>query len=704
MHNVRLLLGRAPGRTTFLSTPEVCVGSLHGCTDGCTSAEVAVPWSQPVRVEEGAVAVTSRCQHSDTAAARATYSCCRPTGSVSPAAAGSTLLTRPFNSTACSSLHYAATALAPSAARLGYHGFCLSHHHRSGTRRLGAVPAGSDCHRALSTSAAAPSSSTTSTSSSPSSTYLYSRPGPEPAAVLLEPLLQGRPFEVAQIPGRGRGLVSCRPIAAGEVVLTEAPMLAYPADQHQHQVCYHCLAAMPPGADVLRHRPTGRRFCSDACLSVSLREYLAVETAAAAARARVPTAAADVGAAGAASAAASGGAASSAPAAGTAAAAGASGSASGASPSSAQAGAGGGAAGSAQAAAPAPTAAAAASGGFSPLDVLYEQCRTAGERFPLIAARLAFMEMTAALAAAAQRCAARASSGSGSSNASSSTSSQTSPASTSPSSASVSASAPSSSSSSSSSSSPSPPPPPRGDALRSMHVLCYANVPQPYPEAWVQQHALLAAALGAVARASPATLRNLAAAAAGAASAEAAGLAAPDAAARLAAAAAAAAERLTLDWFVGVMSRLHLNSFQVHNPLAGSDPTDLAAAASALVSDSGGGRAAAGSGTYLLASLLNHSCEPCLELAFPGMDGTAAFVAARDIAPGEELCVSYMDVALPYESRQRHLEWSYGFVCRCPRCREEGAAEAVDAAEEEARRHGGSGSGGSAGGGGGATS
>lgn len=57
---------------------------------------------------------------------------------------------------------------------------------------------------------------------------------------------------------------------------------------------------------------------------------------------------------------------------------------------------------------------------------------------------------------------------------------------------------------------------------------------------------------------------------------------------------------------------------QVHNPLAGSDPTDLAAAASALVSDSGGGRAAAGSGTYLLASLLNHSCEPCLELAFPG--------------------------------------------------------------------------------------
>lgn len=189
MHNnvTRLLLGRAPGRTTFLSLPEVCVGALNGCI----SKEVAAPWRQPVRVEEGAVAVT----HSDTAAARGTCSCCRPTGSVSPAAAGSTLLIRPLSSSACSSLHHATTALAPSA--VGYHGFRLTH--QSGTQRLGAVPAGSDCYRALSTSAAAPSSSSTSTSSSPSSTYLYSRPGPEPAAVLLEPLLQGRPFEVAQV-------------------------------------------------------------------------------------------------------------------------------------------------------------------------------------------------------------------------------------------------------------------------------------------------------------------------------------------------------------------------------------------------------------------------------------------------------------------------------------------------------------------------
>ncbi|KAG2452933.1 hypothetical protein HYH02_002272 [Chlamydomonas schloesseri] len=533
------------------------------------------------------------------------------------------------------------------------------------------------------------------------------RPGPDPAAVVLEPLLRGRPFHVAQIPGRGRGLVASRPIAAGEVVLSEAPMLAYPSDKHQHQVCYHCLAAMPPGADVLRHRPTGRRFCSDACLDAALQSYLAVETAAAAARARSSTPAAGGGAG------SQGGAvaAASSPAAASVSASGAAPSSAGAAPSmasstststsgSAATTTTGTASSSSTSTSAAAAAAAASGGGFSPLEVLYEQCRAGGERFPLLAARLAFMEVTAALAAAAQRCAAAGISGGGNSGSSGSGNSKQAGAPAPASAPSRAASAPAAPPTAASPPSPSaaPPPPPGGDPLRSMHVLCYANVPPPYPEAWVQQHALLAAALGAVARASPATLRNLAAAAAGGASgaAAAAGLTGPDAPARLAAAAAAAAERLTLDWFVGVLSRLHLNSFQVHNPLAGADPTDLAAAASALVADSGGGGAAAGSATYLLASLLNHSCEPSLELAFPGMDGTAAFVAARDIAAGEELSVSYMDVGLPYEARQRHLEWSYGFVCRCPRCREEGAAAAAEAAAEAAR-HGGSGGSGSSG-------
>ncbi len=114
---------------------------------------------------------------------------------------------------------------------------------------------------------------------------------------------------------------------------------------------------------------------------------------------------------------------------------------------------------------------------------------------------------------------------------------------------------------------------------------------------------------------------------------------------------------------------------QVHNPLAGLHTSDLAAAASALVSDSAGG-ASSGSAAYCVASLLNHSCEPSLELAFPAADGVAAFVAARDVALGEEVTISYLDVGLPYGVRQQHLAWSYGFACRCGRCQEEGGGAA----------------------------
>ncbi len=108
--------------------------------------------------------------------------------------------------------------------------------------------------------------------------------------------------------------------------------------------------------------------------------------------------------------------------------------------------------------------------------------------------------------------------------------------------------------------------------------------------------------------------------------------------------------------------------------MAGADPSDLARAAAALVSGTGGG-GSSGSAAYLLASLFNHSCEPSLDLSYPFMDSTAVFTAARDIEPGDELTVSYLDVGLPYEARQQHLAWSYGFACACARCREEGAEQ-----------------------------
>jgi SET domain-containing protein len=41
--------------------------------------------------------------------------------------------------------------------------------------------------------------------------------------------------------------------------------------------------------------------------------------------------------------------------------------------------------------------------------------------------------------------------------------------------------------------------------------------------------------------------------------------------------------------------------------------------------------------------------------------------ALRDVAEGEELCVSYIDETEPVAERAKALA-AYGFVCACPRC------------------------------------
>ena len=55
----------------------------------------------------------------------------------------------------------------------------------------------------------------------------------------------------------------------------------------------------------------------------------------------------------------------------------------------------------------------------------------------------------------------------------------------------------------------------------------------------------------------------------------------------------------------------------------------------------------------------------------PMLAGTAHFVAARDIAAGEQLCISYIDASMSVRARQRQLDWGYGFRCSCEACTEE---------------------------------
>lgn len=97
---------------------------------------------------------------------------------------------------------------------------------------------------------------------------------------------------------------------------------------------------------------------------------------------------------------------------------------------------------------------------------------------------------------------------------------------------------------------------------------------------------------------------------------------------------------------------------------------------------------------YGLPSMLNHTCDGTAATALklgsrvlPFLGGAIVFVAARDVAEGEELCHQYFDVAPP-ASLRRELSGAFGFACACRRCVFElsrlpgsGAATAVEDAK-----------------------
>ena len=64
-------------------------------------------------------------------------------------------------------------------------------------------------------------------------------------------------------------------------------------------------------------------------------------------------------------------------------------------------------------------------------------------------------------------------------------------------------------------------------------------------------------------------------------------------------------------------------------------------------------------------------CLTQVSVLFPGSDGRVQFCAARDVDPGEQLCISYIAEGLPRSDRQERLAFAYGFECACELCREE---------------------------------
>jgi hypothetical protein len=117
------------------------------------------------------------------------------------------------------------------------------------------------------------------------------------------------------------------------------------------------------------------------------------------------------------------------------------------------------------------------------------------------------------------------------------------------------------------------------------------------------------------------------------------------------------------------------------------------------------------------AALANHSCLPNCQVESSNAsdadaDAAAAgggagcgglrvmLVALRDIAPGEELTVSYVPVTQPLEARRSELAARHGFRCECARCAIEEHAILLQQQQQQQQQRGtGSGSPSTSGGG-----
>ena len=165
---------------------------------------------------------------------------------------------------------------------------------------------------------------------------------------------------------------------------------------------------------------------------------------------------------------------------------------------------------------------------------------------------------------------------------------------------------------------------------------------------------------------------------------------------------------LDADWYVGVLSRMHLNAFRVEippgvpadvavsatpaEPLDGvkpvggnrggervcgdskassssSSPNAFAEAVTAAMAASASGMGA-GTALYGAPSLLNHSCDPNFEVSW-ARDATATLRASRRVEANEPLTVAYVDVSRDVAARRERLAFAYGFECQCERCVEE---------------------------------
>ena len=84
---------------------------------------------------------------------------------------------------------------------------------------------------------------------------------------------------------------------------------------------------------------------------------------------------------------------------------------------------------------------------------------------------------------------------------------------------------------------------------------------------------------------------------------------------------------------------------------------------------------------YPTAALFNHSCDPGAAQVFPRSSATSCSSSSsgrggervvevrttREVQPGQEVCLAYIDTGQPRLARRRTLFQTYHFLCSCHR-------------------------------------
>ncbi|KAK4653391.1 SET domain-containing protein 5 [Podospora pseudocomata] len=70
---------------------------------------------------------------------------------------------------------------------------------------------------------------------------------------------------------------------------------------------------------------------------------------------------------------------------------------------------------------------------------------------------------------------------------------------------------------------------------------------------------------------------------------------------------------------------------------------------------------------FLDVSRVNHACSPNAAYHFDPLTMRKSLITVRDIHPGEELTIGYVDLTQPSQTRQASLS-HWNFTCSCPRC------------------------------------